>query len=537
MKKILAILLVLAMALSLSVSLASCSYGDDGTTNAGNNNAGNNNNNSGGNGVNNNGSNNSGNNGGNNSGNNNGANNPGGNSGNNNNGGKIPDGVYDTYRGSEFEIRADKIIMKDYDDTCVYSYYVDDDQIVITIYDVQFHENTVEYLESIGYDVDEYIEEIKASIEPIRMLFEFSEHGFMLDGVEYYNTALYALYDIDLYDDEYDPVPGATVRFIVNGSVYKDVVSDERGTAKIYIPLADNPQKVSAVLILPEGYLEYTENISFDYGTHTQVRGIQKDRRAQYTGKIGVQSGTVGQYFVEGDEDWGFDGIAGYTAQGYLNSGMAVQDLINGNIDYAITDRELAFALANKMSGVKVIDIPLVVREYAIGVDKAQADLYTAVNAALAKAKETGVFDAIVNAYATGEGINPVTSATLDLSKRGSQFVVATNACFAPFEYKESDKFVGIDMELAAYIASELGMELVIVDMDFDSVISSVGTNGFDVAIAAITVNEPRELFVDFTECYYDASQVLIVRSGDNSFNSCNTAEDVIEKLEELATK
>ena len=31
---------------------------------------------------------------------------------------------------------------------------------------------------------------------------------------------------------------------------------------------------------------------------------------------LGVQSGTTGQYFVDGDADWGFDGIAGYASKG-----------------------------------------------------------------------------------------------------------------------------------------------------------------------------------------------------------------------------
>ena len=258
---------------------------------------------------------------------------------------------------------------------------------------------------------------------------------------------------------------------------------------------------------------------------------------ASAKGKIGVQSGTTGQYFVEGDAEWGFEGLAGYTANGYTNGGMAVQDLINGNVEYVIIDQQPALELVNKMSGVKVVNIPLTVEEYAIGVDKAQADLYTAVNGALAKAKADGVFAAIVEAYATGTGINPVTSATLDLNRKSEQLVVATNAAFAPFEYKQGDKFVGIDMELAAYIASELQMELVIIDMEFDSVVTSVGTNGIDVAMAGLTVNDERRESVNFTDSYYDAAQVLIVKAYDTTFNLCDTADEVVAKLEELAAQ
>ena len=53
--------------------------------------------------------------------------------------------------------------------------------------------------------------------------------------------------------------------------------------------------------------------------------------------KIGVQNGTTGQFYCEGDKDWGFDGFA-VTTTGYKNGSLAVQDLLNGNIDYVIID-------------------------------------------------------------------------------------------------------------------------------------------------------------------------------------------------------
>ena len=149
--------------------------------------------------------------------------------------------------------------------------------------------------------------------------------------------------------------------------------------------------------------------------------------------------------------------------------------------------------------------------------------------------KTSGKLNEIVTKYATGEGIAPVESAEFDASKADKQLVVATNANFAPFEYKEGNKFAGIDMEIAAYIAETLDMELVIKDMDFDAVVTSVGYNGVDIAMAALTVNDTRKQSVNFTESYYDAAQVIIVKSADTSFDFCETDADVIAKLEEIA--
>lgn len=53
--------------------------------------------------------------------------------------------------------------------------------------------------------------------------------------------------------------------------------------------------------------------------------------------KIGVQNGTTGQFYCEGDKDWDFEGF-NVTTTGYKNGSLAVQDLLNGNIDYVVID-------------------------------------------------------------------------------------------------------------------------------------------------------------------------------------------------------
>ena len=157
------------------------------------------------------------------------------------------------------------------------------------------------------------------------------------------------------------------------------------------------------------------------------------------------------------------------------------------------------------------------------------------VNAILQSTAFEEKYASIVDAYANDEGIVPVTSAEIDLDNPDSQLVVATNAAFPPFEYKVGNKFAGIDMEIAAYLAEQLGMELVIKHMDFEAVVTSVGRNGIDIAMAGLTVDETRKESVNFTVSYYDAAQVLITLSGDTNFDDCETAEDVVAKLEELA--
>lgn len=176
-------------------------------------------------------------------------------------------------------------------------------------------------------------------------------------------------------------------------------------------------------------------------------------------------------------------------------------------------------------SKVKVIEINLTEEEYAFGVDKTQPELLEKVNAFIAKIKEDGTFDAICNKY-FGDGTpTPVTSATLDTSK--DQLVVATNAAFEPFEYMDGANYLGIDMEIAALLAKELGMELVIQNMDFDAVCLSVGQQKCDIAMAGLTVKPDREEYVTFSTSYYNAAQRIIVMEDDTTFDACTDAASV----------
>ncbi|MBP3436085.1 MAG: transporter substrate-binding domain-containing protein [Clostridia bacterium] len=188
-----------------------------------------------------------------------------------------------------------------------------------------------------------------------------------------------------------------------------------------------------------------------------------------------------------------------------------------------------SFAACGGKSGtVKVVEIDLTDELYAFGVDKDQPELLEDVNAFIKKIMENGKFDEICNKY-FGDGTpTPVTSAEQDDSK--DQLVVVTNAEFAPFEYKDGDKYLGIDMEIADLLAKELGKELVILNVDFDAVCLHVGQKKADIAMAGLTISEDRKEHVTFTDSYYTASQRIIVKEDDETFKDCKTVEDV-EKI------
>ena len=91
------------------------------------------------------------------------------------------------------------------------------------------------------------------------------------------------------------------------------------------------------------------------------------------------------------------------------------------------------------------------------------------------------------------------------------KLTMATNAQFPPYEYYEGEEIVGIDAEIAGAIADKLGLELVIEDMEFDSIIEAVKSGKADMGLAGMTVTPERQETVDFTASYATGVQVVIV--------------------------
>ena len=215
----------------------------------------------------------------------------------------------------------------------------------------------------------------------------------------------------------------------------------------------------------------------------------------------------------------------------YDTFALAAKDMINGNADYLFVDKTTAKALAKEIAGLKIIEIALSSENYGIGIDKNQPELKTKIDNILVE-KEAEI-NAIKEKYMNGEESKYVgiTSATKDSGKAAQQLVVATNAEFAPWEYKEGNKFYGIDMEIAQLIANELGLELVIEDMEFDAVVGAVGKQNVDIAMSGITITTERMGVINFSTPYYTESIVCVVKADYTELDSAGTVVDMLNVI------
>ncbi len=109
----------------------------------------------------------------------------------------------------------------------------------------------------------------------------------------------------------------------------------------------------------------------------------------------------------------------------------------------------------------------------------------------------------------------------IDQIKAKGELVVGTSADYPPYEFHTEidgvDTIVGFDIDIAQAIADDLGVELKIVDMNFDNLLMSLSEGEFDMVIAGLTANEERLKANDFTDTYLESKNLILVRKADES--------------------
>lgn len=107
--------------------------------------------------------------------------------------------------------------------------------------------------------------------------------------------------------------------------------------------------------------------------------------------------------------------------------------------------------------------------------------------------------------------------------KQDDVLVVGTNATFPPFEYiggASGDEIMGFDIDIARQIAADAGKTLKVENMNFDSLVVALNAGKIDLIAAGMTITPERARSVDFSDPYYEATQVVITRKDDSSIKT-----------------
>ncbi len=187
---------------------------------------------------------------------------------------------------------------------------------------------------------------------------------------------------------------------------------------------------------------------------------------------------------------------------------------------------------------IKMIDIELTSEDYGYAIKNGNTELLNNVNAFFVakKSEIENIFVKYTKADADLESYGKAYKTTS--TDRANELVVATNLDFAPFEYVNGNKIAGIDMEIAELLAAYLGKTLVVKDMEFDAVVPTIqNLDTCDIGMAGLSITPARAELITFSNPYYNAAQVLVVKEGDSTFAGCNTKNEVEAKLRSLSGK
>lgn len=144
------------------------------------------------------------------------------------------------------------------------------------------------------------------------------------------------------------------------------------------------------------------------------------------------------------------------------------------------------------------------------------SDAAATAEAETAEATETEVAEeetteAETTEVEAGETETTETEAAVSEALADGVLTVGTNAEFPPFEYvNDNGEPDGFDIALIKAIGEKLGVTVEVENMEFASLISSIGSK-IDVSIAGMTVTEERKESVDFSDSYYDAVQYVVL--------------------------
>lgn len=122
----------------------------------------------------------------------------------------------------------------------------------------------------------------------------------------------------------------------------------------------------------------------------------------------------------------------------------------------------------------------------------------------------------------------------LEKIKEAGQIVLGTSADYPPYEFplitsEGIEKIAGFDILIAEEIAKDLGVELVVKNLDFSGLLDALNSNNVDIILSGISPTEERSRSIDFSDIYYTAKNTLLtLNSNKNSIKSIEDLKDLV---------
>ena len=220
----------------------------------------------------------------------------------------------------------------------------------------------------------------------------------------------------------------------------------------------------------------------------------------------------------------------------YFNSALDCAIAVKSEkADAAVYDKPILKNIAAKNEGLIVLPELLFDDNYGFAVALQNKELKTVIDTVVAELKVNGTYEDMMRRWFPEKG-NPGAMSEIKLTGNKGVLRFGTAAVTEPLSFMDdSRKIVGFDIELAAYIAKKLDMQLEIVDMDFGAMIPALIAGKVDMIGAGISITEERAKKVLFSESYYAGGIAVAVRSDTktavkNESTKLKTVDDIKDK-------
>ena len=244
---------------------------------------------------------------------------------------------------------------------------------------------------------------------------------------------------------------------------------------------------------------------TFHYDALTaQISGVTSKMFEDFPAMLtALNAGTIDGYVAE--EPTAFAVIA-------QNEGLGFVELKNNSTGFTASDADTGIAVAFKTGSAMVASVNAILANVSDATKSAL--MQQAVNMSIDTSK------ALTEEIALKSTKTDTSNGTLK---------IAMECAYEPFNWAQTTDVNGAvkinnhpqnmyangyDVQVAKYIAAELGMALEIHMVEWDSLIAGLDAGTYDGIIAGMSPTAEREEKVDFTECYYNSNLVIIYKKG-----------------------
>ncbi len=187
----------------------------------------------------------------------------------------------------------------------------------------------------------------------------------------------------------------------------------------------------------------------------------------------------------------------------YNNTIDAVLSVKAGQADAAADDEPILRNIVAKNGGLVLLPEMITIDNYAFGVQANNHELKNNIDRVITDLKNNGDYDEMIWRWFPKSG-NPKPMRAIPSSETKGVLRLGTSSLTEPFSFMDgSGGIVGLDIELARYVAKKLDKKLVIVNMEFGALIPALISGKVDMIASCITITEERAKQILFSEPYY----------------------------------